>query len=60
MIYLAVRKSDGLVVNAIEWDGMSQFILDDCDLISKQDHPQSVWIGWSFIDNEWISPQEEE
>lgn len=55
MKYLVVRKSDGKVVNAVVWDGVSPYSEEGCDLVPLPDIP-GVWIGWTYSNGEWIAP----
>ena len=57
MIWLVIRKKDNLVVNSIVWDGVSQYeISDSTFLISKDDAPDGAWVGWSYVDGQWVEP----
>lgn len=47
-VYLVVNKSDGLVVNAIKWDGESAYDPgEDFDLEAVTGKPGCPWIGWT-------------
>ena len=54
-----VHEASGLVVNAVVWDGFSPFHIRGCYLMSRDDVPEAVWIGWRRDDNQWISPEPE-
>lgn len=55
--YLLVRNTDGFVSNVIAWDGIEPYHVDGYTLMVKPEEPLGVWIGWSYIDGEWVSPQ---
>ena len=56
MAYLLQRPWDGLIVNAVEWDGESPFAPDDVIVVDGSEHP-GVWIGWRW-DGETFQPPE--
>lgn len=56
-VYLVVNNSDGLVSNAIEWDGGASLYIEGVTLIPLPEEPQGVWMGWSLIDGKWIPPE---
>jgi hypothetical protein len=53
--YLTVRD-DGLVTNVIVWDGVTPY-QPDGTLLPTDDNP-GVWVGWRFVDGEWVAPPE--
>lgn len=57
--YLTVRNTDGLITNVIVWDGVDPFHIDGHTLIERPDEPVGVWVGWSYINGEWIAPEPE-
>lgn len=57
MKYLVVRQSDGLVVNAVVWDGIAPYEEPGCYLVKLEDAPQGVWVGWTVTGSEWIAPE---
>lgn len=58
--YLVKRESDGLVVNVVVWDGVSDYSPGDGEsLISCSDWP-GVWTGWRWDGNEFVPPPEPE
>jgi hypothetical protein len=60
MRYLMVRDSDGLCVNAIEWDGVTDYTPPaNTRLIAWDDTPRA-WIGWRRVGDEWVAPPEPE
>lgn len=58
--YLVVRDQDGLVVNAVVWDGSSDYRVDGCSLIAVPNDPVGVWVGWTRIEGGWVPPVESE
>lgn len=47
-VYLVIRKSDGVVENAIKWDGKSEYDPgDEFDLQQVSGEPGCPWIGWT-------------
>lgn len=57
MRYLVKRDSDGCVVNAVEWDGVTEYSPEGSTLLPCDDHP-GVWVGWQWVDGEWVAPPE--
>lgn len=55
-VYLVVNNSDGVVSNAIEWDGGTSLNIPDVTIIPVPEQPEGVWIGWQLVDDEWIAP----
>lgn len=46
-VYLVVRKSDGVVENAIKWDGSSPYDPgEEYELEAVSGEPGCPWIGW--------------
>lgn len=56
--YLVVRDNDGLVVNAVVWDGETEYSPEGCTLVPADDHP-GVWIGWRWDGENFQPPPEE-
>lgn len=48
--------NNNIVENVIIWDGVSEYVTD-AQLVLIED--QTVDIGYSYIDNEFIKPEEE-
>lgn len=47
-VYLVIRKSDGVVENAIKWDGESEYDPGaEYDLEAVSGEPGCPWIGWT-------------
>lgn len=47
-VFLVIRKSDGVVENAIKWDGESEYDPGtDYDLEAVSGEPGCPWIGWT-------------
>lgn len=47
-VYLVVRKSDGVVQNAIKWDGESEYDPGaEYELEQVSGEPGCPWIGWT-------------
>ena len=45
---------DGLVVNMVEWEEDSEWEAPEgCTVFEA---PETVGIGWSVVDNEWVAP----
>lgn len=59
-VYLVIRKSDGVVENAIKWDGESQYDPGaEYDLESVSGEPGCPWIGWTRdSDGNFVAPPE--
>jgi hypothetical protein len=57
MNYLMLRDEDNRVVNVIVWDGVTPYEHDGMTLLPADDHP-GVWVGWRFVDGEWVAPPE--
>ena len=53
----AILDEYGTVINVVLWDGISEFNVNG--LIEITNIP-GVGIGWSYIDDIWISPPQEE
>ena len=58
MKYLVVDRDTGLVTNAVVWDGLAPYREPGCRLVPLPVEPVGVWIGWSFVDGEWVAPVE--
>lgn len=58
-VYLVVNNLDGIVSNAIEWDGGSSLHIPDVKIIPLPEEPHGVWIGWQLVDGQWIPPSPE-
>lgn len=48
---------DNIVVNAIEYDGVSEYSLDEGYYLMPFDEEIRNWIGWSYIDGVWTAPE---
>lgn len=60
MIWLEVN-SDGLVTNAIRWDGDASYDPPDNHTIHPWDEIVRPWIGWTLNeDGSWTKPPEPE
>ena len=57
-VYLVVNNSDGIVSNAIEWDGGASLDIPNVSIIPLPNEPQGVWIGWTYINGVWTEPPE--
>ena len=57
MIFLEYRTDDGLIVNAIVWDGTDDYTPPDgLALIERGD--SGAWIGWTYNAGEFTPPEE--
>lgn len=56
--YLVVRNSDGLVVNAIIWDGESDYTVEGHSIFPLTSAPTGAWTGWHLINGDWVAPPE--
>lgn len=58
MIYLEYRTEDGLIVNAIVWDGEADYTPPDgLSLVERGE--SEAWIGWTY-DGETFTPPPED
>jgi hypothetical protein len=58
MTFLEYRTEDGLIVNAIVYDGEQDYTPPEgLALIERGD--SGAWIGWSYADGEFTAPPEE-
>lgn len=59
MIFLEYRTDNGLVVNAIVYDGTDDYTPPDgLALIERGD--SEAWIGWTYTDGTFTPPPEPE
>ena len=59
MIYLEYIIETGLIINAIVYDGESEYATNDgAGLVERAD--SGAWIGWLYIEGEFIPPIETE
>jgi len=59
--YLLIRKNTGVVENAIVWDGVSEYALNDAYILLPWNNVICPWIGWTYnSDGSWSSPLDEE
>jgi hypothetical protein len=58
-IFLVIN-ADGIVKNAVVWNGETLFDEPGCEVIPRPLEPDGVWIGWSLIDEKWVPPQPDE
>ncbi len=57
--YLEYRTEDGLIVNAIEYNGTDEYTPPDgLALVERGD--SGAWIGWTYTDGEFTPPTEPE
>lgn len=57
MIWLEYRTEDGLIVNAIVWDGADDYTPPDgLALIERGE--SGAWIGWTYTDGVFTAPDE--
>jgi hypothetical protein len=54
--YALVRSTDGAVVNACVWDGVTEWD-DSLPSIAVVECPEEVGPGWSYDGDEWNPPQ---
>lgn len=54
--YLVINQ-DNIVVNAIEYDGVSEYALEEDFSLVLFDEEARPWIGWTFNNGEWIMPE---
>lgn len=54
--YLLLNQ-DNIVVNAIEYDGVSDYPLEEAWSLVLFDEEVRPWIGWTFNNGEWIMPE---
>ena len=62
-IYLLVRTTDGLCVNAIRWDASEPYEPEDGQTAIPLDESWPKpwpWIGWTLTNDEWVAPPEPE
>lgn len=60
MIWLEVN-ADGLVTNAIRWDGKSLYEPPEGQTLHPWDEDAKPWIGWTLnADGSWSKPPEPE
>jgi hypothetical protein len=58
-VWLEYRTDDGLIVNAIEYNGRDDYTPPDgLDLIERGD--SEAWIGWTFDGESFIPPETDE
>lgn len=57
MTWLEYRTEDGLIVNAIVWDGTDEYTPPD-GLALVERGESGAWIGWSYTDNGFTPPEE--
>ena len=57
MIWLEYRTNDGLIVNAIEYDGTDDYTPPEGLALIERDDSEA-WIGWTY-DGEAFTPPEE-
>lgn len=55
--YLLQQIEDGLIINAVVWDGVTKYSPEGCILIPVDEYP-GIWIGWTWDGNQFIPPQE--
>jgi hypothetical protein len=57
MTYLIVRDSDGLVTNAIRWDGTAPYDPGEGMTLHPWDENVRPWVGWTRNpDGTWTAP----
>lgn len=55
--YLLIRVNDGVVVNVIVWDGVSDYTPPNGTVIEPMPTDVPVWIGWQKLeDGTWNPP----
>lgn len=54
--YLILNENN-LVVNAIEYDGVSEYPLEENYSLVLFDEETRPWIGWRLNNGEWIMPE---
>lgn len=59
-LYLIVRDSDGLVLNAIRYDGTSPYDPGEGCTLYPWDEDARPWIGWTLSNGEWTPPEQTE
>ena len=60
-LYLIVRDADGLVVNAIRWDGTAPYDPGEGMTLYPWDDNARPWVGWTRNpDGTWTAPPEQE
>ena len=52
MIFLEYRTDNGLIVNAIVWDGTDEYTPPD-GLALVERGESGAWIGWAYTDGEF-------
>ena len=52
-------RPDGVISNAVEWNGVDPYTVDGCSLLPIPDDCPA-WIGWTFCDGIFLSPVEEQ
>lgn len=57
MIFLEYRTEDGLIVNAIVYDGDAEYSPPD-GLALVERGESGAWIGWIYRDGEFLPPEE--
>jgi hypothetical protein len=59
-LYLIVRDADGLVVNAIRYDGNSPYDPGEGMTLYPWDEDARPWVGWVLANGEWTPPEQTE
>lgn len=54
--YLLLNQNN-IVVNAIEYDGVSEYPLEEAWSLVPFDEEARPWIGWELNNGDWIKPE---
>ena len=57
MIFLEYRTDDGLIVNAIEYNGTDDYTPPDGLALIERGESEA-WIGWTYNDGEFTPPND--
>ena len=57
MIWLEYKTNDGLIVNAIEYDGADDYTPPD-GLALVERGESGAWVGWSYTDGDFSPPEQ--